>query len=144
MGKAFEEEADIDKRWEEMKEIIHNSMIKKMWKKKVEIMQRKWWDKECKSKKRELKKELKKWRKGMTGKEKYLKERKKFKEMCREKERKKQEKELAEIKEAKTEKKIWEFINKYRKARPGVNKNIGIEVWKEHFCQLLKGTTEET
>lgn len=56
--------------------------------------------------------------------------------------RKKQEENLKwekQIEEAKQEGQIWEIVNKERKRRKEVNREIGMEEWEEHFRGLLGG-----
>lgn len=65
-----------------------------------------WWEK----KKRE-RKELRNWRKGRGEVERYREKKKEYREMCERK--KKDEKErIREIREAKTEGKVWELISR--------------------------------
>lgn len=56
--------------------------------------------------------------------------------------RKKQEENLKwekQIEEAKQEGQIWEIVNKERKRRKEVNREIGMEKWEKHFRGLLGG-----
>lgn len=56
--------------------------------------------------------------------------------------RKKQEENLKwekQIEEAKQEGQIWEIVNKERKRRKEMNREIGMEEWEEHFRGLLGG-----
>lgn len=56
--------------------------------------------------------------------------------------RKKQEENLKwekQIEEAKQEGQIWEIVNKERKRRKEVNREIGMEEWEELFRGLLGG-----
>ena len=39
--------------------------------------------------------------------------------------------------------KVWEIINRERKGRRRVNKEIGKEEWKEHFMELIGGVDEK-
>lgn len=77
------------------------------------------------------------WRRGDGRRYKELK--KEYKEVCI---RKKQEENLRwekQIEEAKQEGQIWEIVNKERKRRKEVNREIGMEEWEEHFRGLLGG-----
>ncbi|XP_024877677.1 histone-lysine N-methyltransferase, H3 lysine-79 specific-like [Temnothorax curvispinosus] len=97
-----------------------------------------WWDEECTESKREVRKELRKWRKGKGEAERYKERKKEYREMC---DRKKEEKErmIREIGEAKTEGKVWELIGRVRKRRRRVNEEIKPEEWKEYFMDLMGG-----
>lgn len=44
-----------------------------------------------------------------------------------------------QIEEAKQEGQIWEVVNKEKKRRKEVNREIGMEEWKEYFRGLLGG-----
>lgn len=71
----YNENDNVERKWEKVKQTIYNGMSKKVWKRKENsIGRKKWWDKECSKKKRKVKKELKKYKKGKLPKELYLKE----------------------------------------------------------------------
>lgn len=63
-----------------------------------------------------------------------MKERAEFRRMCE------KEKELKEIKRTKSEKEIWDYINRGRKERTPVSEKIKIEEWRKHFMELLNGS----
>lgn len=44
-----------------------------------------------------------------------------------------------QIEETKREGQIWEVVNKERKGRKEVNREIGMEKWEEYFRGLLRG-----
>lgn len=76
-------------------------------------------------------------------KEEYLKERREWKNTCRESE-KEWKKELdAELKGIKHENEVWKFINKYRKKKKKVVNNIMENEWVEYFMKLLGGAETE-
>ncbi|XP_024878641.1 trichohyalin-like [Temnothorax curvispinosus] len=83
-----------------------------------------WWDEECTESKREVRKELRKWRKGKGEAERYRERRKEYREMCDRKKKKEKERMIREIGEAKTEGKVWELIGRVRKRRRRVNEEI--------------------
>lgn len=93
-------------------------------------------------KKRELKKELKKLKKGKIDRETYVERRKEYRKWC-DRERKRHEKEEEEtIKAIRTEEEAWKYINKYRKRREGIDESIEIDKWFEYFMNLLDGSEE--
>ncbi|XP_024875210.1 ABC transporter F family member 4-like [Temnothorax curvispinosus] len=98
-----------------------------------------WWDEECKEKKREVRKELRKWRKGRGEVERFREERKEYREMCKRKKNEEKERMIREIGEAKTEGKVWELIGRVRKRRKRINEEIKMEEWKEYFMELMGG-----
>lgn len=62
--------------------------------------------------------------------------------MCESKEewRRREEKEIEEIK---TESQAWEFVNRGRRRRKGVSKEMNIKVWYRHFIGILDGVEEK-
>lgn len=42
-----------------------------------------------------------------------------------------------QVAEARKENEVWEIVNRERKRRNGINKEISMGVWKEHFMGLL-------
>lgn len=69
-----------------------------------------------------MRQKLRRWRKGEEGKEKYRKERRKYREMCRRKKRKEGERLIREAGEARTESKEWEIVNRERRKIPLIRK----------------------
>lgn len=121
---------------EKLNRAVSNKAVKKRsWK----IGYRKWWDKECMELKRETRRALKKWRRGVDSKVNYEIKKKKFKEKCKEKKRELQEREELEIQKIKNENQVWEYINRGRKDRIEITKNIKTEEWRAHFMKLLEG-----
>lgn len=97
-----------------------------------------------KEKKRLLRKELRKWRKGKVSREEYVKERKRYKRWCEE-ERKRQEKEVEEkVGKIKTETETCRYINKFGKKRNRWQSTTDIKKWKRHFMDKLEGTEKKT
>lgn len=83
------------------------------------------------------------WRRRADGRS-YKELKKEYKEVCI---RKKQEENLGwerQIEEAKQEAQIWEIVNKERKRRKEMNREIGMEEWKEHFRGLFGGSRRES
>lgn len=79
------------------------------------------------------------WRRGIGQEQEYKKEKREYKEMC---ERKKKEKNKSWLKmtaEVRTEKQVWEIINRERKKRKKINKGIEMKEWKEYFMGVLGG-----
>lgn len=70
---------------------------------KRKVGEREWWDAECRIIKRKIKKVYKNWKKGRENREVYMLERKRFRELCREKEEKGREKLEKEVKKLRTE-----------------------------------------
>jgi len=42
---------------------------------------------------------------------------------------------MREVREAKTERKVWELVNKKRKRRRRINEDIKMEEWKKYFME---------
>ncbi|XP_071580245.1 uncharacterized protein [Temnothorax nylanderi] len=96
-----------------------------------------WWDEECRERKREVRKELRKWRKGKGEVERYREGRKEYRETCERKKKEEKERMIREIGEARTEEKVWELIGRVRKRRKRINEEIKMEDWKEYFMELM-------
>ena len=60
--------------------------------------------------------------------------------MCERKPRETAEKEIEKIKREKSEKEIWDYINRGRKERAPASEKIKIEKWRRHFMELLNGS----
>lgn len=81
-----------------------------------------------------MRQKLRRWRKGEEGEEKYRKERRKYREMCRRKKREEGERLIREAGEARTESKVWEIVNRERRKIPLIRKwawEICNRVWRE-------------
>lgn len=65
---------------------------------------------------------LKEWRKGRVGKEEYIERKKEYRSLCERKKEKRNEELIKEAREAKTQKQVWEVINKERRRRVEVNR----------------------
>lgn len=118
-------QTEIGKIWEEMRNKMKYSIMKitmKVISRKLGKME--WHSKEWKEKKKgdEKRKEYRKW--------------------CEEEKERLRREEEERIKAVRTEEEAWKYINKYRKKREGVGRNIGINGWKEHFMQLLEGAED--
>ncbi|KAF5279949.1 hypothetical protein FQR65_LT15131 [Abscondita terminalis] len=96
-----------------------------------------WWDKECFETMKELKRRLRKWKRGTMDKEKYLEQRREYKRVCERKKRGGKEQEERVIREIKTEEDVWKYLNKKKKR--GDKNNIPIQEWEKHYIELLEG-----
>ena len=99
-----------------------------------------WWDSECRAKRKELRKCLKQVKEEKSTIESYRLLRRQYKILCKNKKENMRSKVLQEIKEIKNEAEVWTFLNKYRKKRNrGGDTEITIEDWRTHFMQILEG-----
>jgi len=133
-------QGEINEEWEKLTEKIRKEVkVKKIrgWKEG----RRGWWDGECRRKKRELEKVMKEWKRGKGSGEMYRKKRGEYREMCERKRREESERWMDKAREAKTQKQVWEVINRERRRKVEVNKEIGMEEWDGCFRGLLGGTT---
>ncbi|XP_071568793.1 uncharacterized protein [Temnothorax nylanderi] len=105
----------------------------------VSESRRGWWDAECKERKRDVRRELRKWRKGNGDAERYRGGRREYREMCKRKKEEEKDRMTREIGEAKTEGKVWELIGRVRRRRKRANEEIKMEEWKEYFMELMGG-----
>jgi Fic family protein len=72
-----------------------------------------------------------------------LEAKRRYRERCREKKKQKREREEKEIKEIRTEREVWKYINRERKKKEPVSEKITIQEWEEYFMKLLEGRKEE-
>lgn len=78
----FQEEENVEDMWQKLKVWVKNAMIKKEIKiKKRKLGRKDWWDRSCTKKKREVKSWYRKWKKGRSSRERYVKARKEMKEL---------------------------------------------------------------
>ncbi|XP_077272062.1 uncharacterized protein LOC143902767 [Temnothorax americanus] len=129
---------------EELMEEIKNAVTRAVSWKEIRIdnkakRKNKWWDGQCVKLRREAKERLRKWKKGEGEKAEYIKKRKEYREMIKEKKEKEKERIIEEARKAKNEKEVWKFINRERKHRKEVNEEISEEQWNKHFKKLLGG-----
>jgi hypothetical protein len=113
-------QGDINAEWEKMIGKIGKEVkVKKVrrWKEG----RRGWWDGECRRKcrrkKRELEKVMKEWKRGGGGRKMYRKKRGEYREMCRRKKSEKCERWMEKARKAKTQKQVWEVINRERRRK---------------------------
>lgn len=123
---------------------VEKNSIMKVEKKIIpwKLGRREWHSKEWKKRKRGLKRELTRMKKGKINREEYVKKKKEYKAWCKEKKERYEKEEEKKIKSIKTEEEAWKYINKFRKKRERVDENIKLESWREHFMELLEGTRE--
>jgi len=100
-----------------------------------------WWDVECRSKKRELRKKLRRWRKRGGEGEEYKRCKREYKELCKRKKGEENLKWEVRAREARKENEIWEIINWDKKRRRKVN--VGLE-WRNgrNILRVLGGVGE--
>ena len=112
--------------------------------KKVEIGERKWWDRECQNRKTKLNQALRRARKDHNCLKEFKMLRFEYKKFCKEKKNKYLDKIDQEIRNIRTENEVWQFINKERGRRKIFAENeITQAEWKAHFIEVLQGIDSE-
>jgi hypothetical protein len=146
LEEATFKEQEIEKMVTELKEVIEKATKKK----EVIVRGAKgagkkngWWDRECEQAKREVVKALRGWRRNKIDRSRFLEAKRRYRERCREKKKQKREREEKEIKEIRTEREVWKYINRERKKKEPVSEKITIQEWKEYFMKLLEGRKGE-
>jgi hypothetical protein len=146
LEEATFKELEIEKMVAELKEVIEKATKKK----EVIIRGSKgagkkngWWDRECEQSKREVVQALREWRRNKIDRSRFLEAKRRYRERCREKKKQKREREEKEIKEIRTEREVWKYINRERKKKEPVSEEIIIQEWEEYFMKLLEGRKEE-
>jgi len=138
------EERSIEENWHWIKKVAYEVMERR----KIKIRRRKlgykdWWDIECTRKKRSVHRKFKLWKRGKSSLEKFMREKKNFREFLLGKQKEKREKEEKELEGIKKEAEVWRFLNKRRGKRRFIGNNIKIADWKGHFKNLLGGEEKE-
>ncbi|XP_036142959.1 golgin subfamily A member 6-like protein 22 [Monomorium pharaonis] len=98
-----------------------------------------WYDQECKFRKRELRKQLRRLKKGKIGSKEYIERRKEYKELVKKKKEVWGEELLTRLRKIKEGKEFWEEVNKRRKRRELISKKIDTQTWEKHFRDVLDG-----
>ncbi|XP_070529775.1 golgin subfamily A member 6-like protein 6 [Cardiocondyla obscurior] len=124
--------------WKKVKEKV-NKILKKGQEGRREEQRRGWWDEECRVEKKKVRTALRGWRRGEKRREEYRKIKKEYKDLCEEKKRREVERWIEEVKRVKTEKQIWEKIERERKKRGGGRENLEIKEWEEYFRNIMGG-----
>lgn len=121
-------EKELKEEWERMEERLKKAVEETEEKvRKGEGGKTGWWDKECEEKKREVRKELRRWRKeGGEGRE-YRKGKLEYKEMCERKKREENDRWEKKAAEVKRERDVWEIVNIERDRRKKINERIEME-----------------
>lgn len=137
---TWNKEATIEDKWQVIKQIVKEAMVKKT----IKIKERKlgykdWWDRSCTKKKREVHRNYIKWKQGKINLQQYWEERKNMKNWFLKKQNEKKEKEEEELKLIRREAEVCKFINKKRGKKTWKDNNISKEIWKDHFMTLLEG-----
>lgn len=134
------EKEETEGLWKEIKDKIEEAIPKiRKRRYKWKMGERIWHDKEWKNRKREIRRIFRNWRKGKCGKDEYWKERKEYKEWCKEKKREHERQEEEKIRGIRTEQEAWKYINRFRKRREGIDEEISMDKWKQHFMEILEG-----
>lgn len=97
------------------------------------------WNRECEVKKREVRRELRKWWRGVEGEERFKGLKREYKELCERRKKEENEKWEKQVKEARRECEVWRIVNRKRKEWKRVNEGISMEEWKEYFTRQLGG-----
>jgi hypothetical protein len=129
LEKARFEEQHVEKMVVELKEAIEKATTKKeIIVKEAKGVGRKneWWDKEFEQLKKEAVKELREWKRTKIDRNRFLEAKRRYlqRERCREKKNQKREWEEKDIKEIRTEKEVWKYINRERKKKESVSGEI--------------------
>ena len=129
--------------WKKLKERIGMAVTKRERKiKKIRFGYRRWWDKECRRKKRKVKKTYLSWKNGKSIRENFITEKKEWKSLCNMKEKVFNENEEAALRSIKNESDVWKFLGRNSKKSGSIDSNIDLNEWKKHFINLLEDTEE--
>jgi hypothetical protein len=130
----------VEKIQAKMKEVIEKSDDEvKVRRTKGTRTKNEWWYKECEQSKKEAVKVLREWRRNKIDRHRFLDVKRRYRERCEEKRKLGREREEKEIKEIRTEKEVWKYINRERKQKESVSKEITMQEWEEGSCNCWKG-----
>ncbi|XP_067209971.1 golgin subfamily A member 6-like protein 2 [Linepithema humile] len=140
LGKIELGKEDMEKEWKELEGRLKLA-IKETEKEQDRKEEGKggWWDKECEEKKREVRGEMRRWRKRTGEEERYKKSKLEYKELCRWKKKEKNDRWKKKAAGTRREKEVWEIVNRERKKRRGIQGEIEIKEWKEYFMRIMGG-----
>ncbi|TGZ53811.1 hypothetical protein DBV15_10472 [Temnothorax longispinosus] len=129
-------EGGLLEKWEELRGKVGKAVIEKKvrWRKR-KLGYKKWWDRECTRKKRKAERKLK-------SKEAALQVKRELVVLCEKKRKEWSKREMEELNGIRTETEVWKYINKERKVRDKVSKEIPMESWRQHFMGVLEWTDE--
>jgi len=131
----------IEEKWERLKAMVHEAMVKREVKiRKRKIGYKDWWDRSCTKKKRSVHRICKCWKNGKIRRDMFIKARRELKELLAEKKKRKREEEEMDLRRIKNEAEVWKYINKKRGKREWIQNNIKKKDWENHFMELLEGT----
>ncbi|KAL6254084.1 hypothetical protein P5V15_014703 [Pogonomyrmex californicus] len=105
---------------------------------KKKLGYKEWWDRSCTRKKRIVYRLYKGWRIGKSSRERFLEERRSFKEHVEEKKRKWKEKKEKELRNLKNEAEVWKIINKKRGKSNWAENSISKESWMSTLENCLE------
>ncbi|KYN04961.1 hypothetical protein ALC62_04156 [Cyphomyrmex costatus] len=131
---------DVQEGWEELESEINSAVVWKRTGKRRGLGGSPWWDRECREKKREVNKVRKRYREGEERWENFIRCRREYREACRVKEELHKKREEEEIENIRTESQAWNFINKGRKKREGISKEIKMIDWVNTLQRIRKAT----
>lgn len=131
----------VENKWRELKDKISDAINMRKRGRAREAGWKPWWDQECWEGKKKLGKIVRKSRGEENGDE-LKRARIEYKQLCKEKIEEWKNKEEMQLKEITTDSQAWKYVNKFRKKREGVERDIKIEEWREHFKKLLEGNEE--
>lgn len=99
-----------------------------------------WWDEECKEMKREVRRELREWRRRGEGEGKlYRRKKRDYNYLCRRKKEKENDRWKRKVMEVRREEEVWEIVNRERSGKTRINERIETEEWRKYFMALLEG-----
>lgn len=132
----------VDEMWKELKEVVNKYTNKKQIKIVTTPNEQRWWDHDCRLKRRELNKKLRQAKKQLIDKAEYRKCNKEYEELCRRKKEIYNQKWIEEVSQISREADTWKYIKRFRGKRETISEEISIEDWQRHFMVLLQGSEE--
>ncbi|GLV42012.1 hypothetical protein CBL_05029 [Carabus blaptoides fortunei] len=95
---------------------------------KLEKNRNEWWNSECKSKKQQLRRSLRKWKMGIETQEEYRRIRREYKTLCENSRNLKMKEEEEKMRNITNETQVWKYIRQERKKNQKTSNHITTEV----------------
>lgn len=143
LGTLTYEKEETNQAIEELIENMENATVyRRVGLQKEHWQRNKWWNKDCKDKKSEMRRKLKKWKKQNGSENEFRKARAEFRKLCEMRKKQKDDEEYEEILKLTSEADVWKYIKKIRKKPTRTSEEIQMEEWKNHFMKLTGGIEE--
>lgn len=140
LGEVEMRDGKVQKEVETMESRIIEAMERTEEEKEGRIREVKGWlDIECKERKKEVRRELRAWRKRWRDVQEYRNRKRENKELCKRKKREEMERWIRAAERVQTEGQIWEIVKRERRICKCVSREITLGEWRNYLMGLIGG-----